>query len=364
MTKDLFKDKALELEFQQNGYVKIPFLDSEGIQSLLNFYQEQQFDNKIEAGFHISLDNQNEDLVKQVSEKIKGIMQEKSEEVFQDYQIFTASYVIKEPGKQNIVPPHQDWTFVDESQYQSLTVWTPLIDVVEENGALAVIKGSHKLFNHKRSSPSPQSKSPLADHIFTLFPYTEPIPMKAGEALLFDNRLIHASAPNLSDQPRIAVGIGITKKQAQLKHYYQHPNEENLLIEYEVEADFFNFYNNKRLSDLYDAGRLPEGLKEIQSLKREVPDLSKEEMKSLVQILEGVSYNQAFMERLAALFNYSVDGEKKESPEKEKEAEKAKETEVPESNIVDEYRDPRTFFEKYSPANIVREIIWRLKGRP
>ena len=199
MQKNLFKEQKLQEQFEKDGYVKIPLLAQESIDSLMHYYQNQEFDNKIEAGFHISLDNQNESLVNEVSQKLMKALQPKSDLFFQDYQTFTASYVIKEPGKQNIVPPHQDWTFVDESQFCSATVWTPLVDVTEENGALAVIKGSHRLFNHFRSSPSPQSKSPLSDHIFTLFPYTQVIEMKAGEALVFDNRLIHASPPNLSD---------------------------------------------------------------------------------------------------------------------------------------------------------------------
>ena len=114
-----------------------------------------------------------------------------------------------------------DWNFVDENQFCSATVWTALVDVTEQNGALGVIRGSHTIFNHKRSSPSPQSKSPLSDHVFTLFPFVEIIEMKAGESLIFNNRLIHASPPNLSNQARIAVGIGITHSEAQLNHFYQ-----------------------------------------------------------------------------------------------------------------------------------------------
>ena len=68
------------------------------------------------------------------------------------------------------------------------------IDIAIKNGALGVIRGSHKIFDHKRSSPSPQSKSPLADHIFSLFPFVEVIEMKAGESLIFDtvNRFLQS----------------------------------------------------------------------------------------------------------------------------------------------------------------------------
>jgi Phytanoyl-CoA dioxygenase (PhyH) len=348
--RNIFKNNQIQAEFDKNGFVVLPLLDENEVSVLLNYYQNQEFDNKIEAGFHISLDNQNEDLVKEVGAQIKSILAPKTMDLLDDCQIFTASYVIKEPGLQNIVPPHQDWTFVDESEYCSATVWTALVDVTEQNGALGVIRGSHTLFNHKRSSPSPQSKSPLSDHVFTLFPFVDVIEMKAGDCLIFDNRLIHASPPNLSDQVRIAVGIGITQKEAQLKHFYQNP-QNGKLVEYNVNDGFFTWFNNKRLSGFFDAGMLPDGLSEVGEIERVVPNLSKSEMEALVQRLEGVEYNRPFMERLAKLFNYSLDGQKKETLEEEL---------VPESTWTDE----RCFYQKYSPANIAREIVWRMKGRP
>jgi hypothetical protein len=351
MTRKIFKNDELQKQFEQNGFVKLPMLEKEEVDSLRDYYTNQEFDNKIEAGFHISLDNLNEDLVKEVGDKITGVLAPKTTEYLDDCQIFTASYVIKEPGLQNIVPPHQDWTFVDEDKYCSATVWTALVDVTENNGALGVIPGSHTIFNHKRSSPSPQSKSPLADHIFTLFPFVEVIEMKAGESLIFDNRLIHASPPNLSDQARIAVGIGITQSEAKLKHFYQNPSS-GKLEEYDVDHSFYTWFNNKRLSDLFDSGSSPEGLNKIGEIDRIVPDLTKEEMEAKVKELEGVEYNRPFMERLAKLFNYSMDGSKNEESQEEEVA------------LEPEWKDERSFFQKYSPGNIVREISWRIKGRP
>ena len=351
MARNIFKNDRLQKQFEQKGFVKLPMLGPEEVEFLRDYYLNQEFDNKIEQGFHISLDNQNEELVKEVGERIKGVLAPKTEELLDDCQIFTASYVIKEPGLQNIVPPHQDWTFVDEDQFCSATVWTALVDVTEQNGALGVIPGSHTIFHHKRSSPSPQSKSPLADHIFTLFPFVEVVEMKAGESLIFDNRLIHASPPNLSGQVRIAVGVGVTQSEAKLKHYYQNPSS-GKLEEYDVDQGFFTWFNNKRLSDLFDSGQSPEGLNKVGEIERVVPDLTKPEMEAKVQELEGVGYNRPFMERLAKLFNYSMDGSKNEELEKEEVA------------PMEEWKDERNFFEKYSPGNVVREISWRLKGRP
>jgi hypothetical protein len=361
----LFQQKEHQQTLEEKGFLHLPLIGEEAIKELLNYYRSSNPDNKIEGGFHISLDNTNENWVKEVGAKITGIVSPAIEGLFDNARLFTASYVIKEPGLKNIVPPHQDWTFVDEDHFVSVTVWIPLVDVNEENGALAVIPGSHRLFKHVRSSPSPQSKSPLADHIFTLFPFVEVIEMKAGECLIFDNRLLHASPPNLSGEARIAVGVGLTQQEAQLKHYYQVPESDPVLLnEYAVEEDFFTYFNNKRLASLYEAGKEPEGLKKIRSLEREVPSLSKEEMEALIQTLPDIRYNKELMDKLARLFNYESD--KREMKEEIKEEEKVREQEgaptIEEENGV--YYDNRNFFQKYTPLNIMREIAWRLKGRP
>lgn len=362
--KALFQQKEHQQSIEEKGFLHLPLLKKEAVKELFDFYQSSNPENKIAGGFHISLDNANEDWVKDVGAKITTTVKPSLEGLFADVKLFTASYVIKEPGLKNIVPPHQDWTFVDEEKYVSLTVWIPLVDVNEENGALAVIPGSHRLFKHFRSSPSPQSKSPLADHIFTLFPYVEVIEMKAGECLIFDNRLLHASPPNLSEEARIAVGVGLTQQEAQLKHYYQVPGSDPVLLnEYAVEEDFFTYFNNKRLSALYDEGKSPEGLKKVRSLEREVPTLSKEEMEVLVYTLPNVAYNKALMDKLARLFNYNPQKNEQvlEEEEEHEGTEKQEEASIDDQEV---YYDNRSFFQKYTPLNIVREIAWRLKGRP
>lgn len=361
--RKLFKNTEHQTQFERDGYVKLSLLSPEEVAVLKDFYLNTHFDNKIEAGFHISLDNQNSELVDQVGKKIRAVMEPKTSDIFEDCKVFTASYVIKEPGLRNIVPPHQDWTFVDETEFTSVTVWTPLVDVTEENGALGVIPGSHLLFNHPRSSPSPQSKSPLADHIFTLFPYVEIVEMKAGETLIFNNRLLHASPPNLSEHARLAVGIGVTQKEAQLIHYYHVPQSDPAMLEcYEVEEDFYLWFNNARLSSFFDAGTLPEGLKSRGRIARQVPDLSVEEMNALITSLPNVKVNRALMNKLAALFNYDPVSKTQKKVEQQPTEIEVRSDEAAAGHSVNA-GDERTFFQKYTPGNIARELAWRMGGR-
>jgi hypothetical protein len=81
-------------------------------------------------------------------------------------------------------------------------------------------------------------------------------------------------------------------------------------------------------------------------------------MNNIISKLDDVTYNTPLMEKLATLFNYSVDGNLKSTTMNQTDKEEAI-NDMP-SNPADE----RSFFRKYSPVNIVKEILWRVQGRP
>ena len=78
----LFKNPELQQQFESQGFVKLPLLNKEEVETLLSFYRDQNFDNKIDDGFHISLDNQNQELVTAVGEKIKSVLVPKTTDHF------------------------------------------------------------------------------------------------------------------------------------------------------------------------------------------------------------------------------------------------------------------------------------------
>ncbi|HHG83110.1 MAG TPA: hypothetical protein ENJ82_00045, partial [Bacteroidetes bacterium] len=224
--RSLFKDEALQAQMDRDGFVLVPMLEPDEVAHLLEVYHALPNHKIPEYGFHVSLDNDSDVYKAKAVGSIREVLAKKAEKYFDQFRIFTASYVVKEENPKGVVPPHQDWTFVDESKFDSMTVWTTLVDVNMDNGCLGAIKGSHKFFDYLRASPSPQCKTPISDHMFTIFPYLQLVPMKAGEALIFHNKTIHASPPNTTSDPRIAVGIGVTQAEAQLYHHYLLPGED------------------------------------------------------------------------------------------------------------------------------------------
>jgi hypothetical protein len=313
--QQIFKDPAQQAQFEQDGYIVLDLLTSDEVAHLKDYYLLHTPVEKPSYGFHVSLDDKDRAQSMAATEELYRVLTHKVAEVFQDFQIFTASFVIKETNPKGVVPPHQDWTFVDESQYWSGTLWTPLVDVDMDNGCLGVIKGSHKFFNWPRCSPSPQFKTPLGEHMFTIFPYLQLVPMKAGQTILFDNRTIHGSPPNTTDSPRLAAGIGVTHKDAQLFHHYLLPNLQPETIEvFAIQREFFLHYNNGGLSDLHNNGGTIEGWESVAKYPITLPKFTVEEMQKLIKSHPGNVMNVELIEKLARLFNYNLDGTKKEEP--------------------------------------------------
>ncbi len=107
------------------------------------------------------------------------------------------------------VPWHQDKSYwPDANSNPVITVWIPLVDATHENGCLHLIPRTH-------------TKRVLTFHAetYTGTGYTEldeqhtekkkkiALPIEAGGAILFNDRLVHSSTPNNSDHVRWSVDL-------------------------------------------------------------------------------------------------------------------------------------------------------------
>lgn len=369
----LFKDEALQQTFDQNGYVVIDLIEREQIDELLAFYRGLEHEPMPEYGFQVSLDNRRPDFVRAVSEKLRRTVGPYVDRRFREHKIFTASFVVKEKNPLGIVPPHQDWTFVDERQYWSATVWCPLVDVGMDNGGLGVIQGSHLFYDHVRPSPSPQYEPPFKPLVSSLFPYLKVIELKAGQAIVFDNRTFHGSPPNTTDQTRIAFGIGITHEAAQIQHFYLLPEREKSLVEgYEVDEDFFYHYNNARLSALYEKGERPGDLNCAGLFKYTHKNY---DSTRLIEIMEasGAARDEELLGRIRALTDndYDLDGGQKSRPgvgamKSQSENHARSQNFYSAKNIYREirnrmiHRSGEPLWKVYTPTRVLREIKHRL----
>lgn len=99
--------------------------------------------------------------------------------------------------EQSIFEQHQDYSYNIGSQ-NSVTIWIPLQDVEVESGALLVAPGTHL------NGVYPNKKGIItADHKFDF----QSCPVKLGEALVFNQKLVHQSGVNTSNKIRFSIQL-------------------------------------------------------------------------------------------------------------------------------------------------------------
>jgi phytanoyl-CoA hydroxylase len=98
---------------------------------------------------------------------------------------------------------HQDRAVAhaEGDQTQMVTVWLAISDATVENGCLQAIPGKPQMYPH-----CPKKQTAIADGCLDLTA-AQPLPVKAGGAVIFHPLTPHASLDNLSDQFRWSFDI-------------------------------------------------------------------------------------------------------------------------------------------------------------
>lgn len=203
--------------FRREGAVIVPLLDAREVDALLEFYHRESQDAAL--GFHATMFSGDVGYRTRVDAIVKAYMTPKLMPYLHAYRAVVGNYVVKERGRNDsAVPVHQDWTFVDETKMHSLNVWCPLVDTTVENGRLHLFKGSHRLVNVLRGPFFPNPYVSNARMIAR--GYLTELALRAGEAVIYDHSLVHASPPNRSSALRVAANLALVPAEARMIHAY------------------------------------------------------------------------------------------------------------------------------------------------
>lgn len=299
----IFKDADLQKQFNLYGYVVVPFINAAACTQLRELFFETH--QQVPEGFYSSSFSSEEEIKQRIGRQIEAVLDPQVNKTFGNIKKLGSCFLNKAPGAGSQMPIHQDWTVTDEPQFDSVTIWIPLQDVNEQNGAIQVIDGSHRFANALRAPGMPaafqQIEPEVRKHLKTL-------PMKAGEAFIFSQALWHASPPNLSNQSRVVVTYGLMDAQAPLKFYYR--SSDNEVEVYDTDVDFFKNYNTR-------IGQRPQGaqLKEVISYQPQFISLAefhqqqrlfehkkKEAMYKMKPIFKDAAQQQFFEQEGYAVF--------------------------------------------------------------
>jgi len=253
----VFTNDLLQGQFETDGYVVIPqFLNTEEVQNLLSVYQKP-VDN-INGKFHRTLQFQSVAYKKDLSIPVKELVTPKALSLLEDYRYLLSSFMVKEPKADNAFELHQNWNFVEEDKFHSVVFWIPLVDTDADNGAMYMVKGSNRLLPTYRGGPNIPSVFEavipyIKEHYLTI------VPLKAGDAIIFDDALLHYTSANLSSSTRYAIAQVMIPKTARPIHYYQSAENAGKNIEvFEIDDDFYLYYYNR-----YPLGNYPSDCRQI-----------------------------------------------------------------------------------------------------
>ncbi len=119
-----------------------------------------------------------------------------------DTTILTSKLNTKAPGGGRAVEWHQDWAFYPHTNDDLLAFGLMLEDVDHDNGPLMVIPGTHKgpILSHDANGVFAGAIDPDDP----LFERDKAVTLtgKAGSMTVHHARILHGSAPNVSDRPR------------------------------------------------------------------------------------------------------------------------------------------------------------------
>ncbi len=235
------RDPELQQQFSELGFVVVDLIDQATVSALRERYDTMDHEQRTQFdwvdGFDTSIYDQRPEYRAQVFDLMDELMSPAIENLLDDYRIMFANFIVKYP-ESDPVPPHVDWTFLDEEQFSSATVWCPLVDTTPANGTLGVVSGSHRRIDFLRpSNVATYERCELAVADLDDRPV---ISVRAGQAIIMDNRVVHFSPPNTTELDRIAVGCVVGPREAELHHYWM--TEDDELMQYQIDRSFYLSY--------------------------------------------------------------------------------------------------------------------------
>ncbi|MCS6819198.1 MAG: phytanoyl-CoA dioxygenase family protein [Chitinophagales bacterium] len=308
--RTILRDAQYDTLLREEGFAVIPFLDKDEVDDLVQIFREAH-PQKVE-GFYASAHLSDISLRKKLSENIKAILNSAFEKWFLQCKLLGGSFVVKAAGFDETLQPHQDWNIVDEKKFRSFNIWIPLIDLHSDNGTILVMPHSHRWLATYRHASIPCAFKEIHG---LLLQHMKPLYLKAGEALVYDHALLHASLPNKSQEPRIACACGVIPAEAEMMLFVNHNGK---IAAYECNTAYFMEEN------IFDSP--PRSLKKICETEYDFPSVS---IKDFYR-LSGLPMPEHIHEKMQEQLTYDKGNEK------------------------------RPFWKIYTPRNILKEIQHRL----
>ncbi len=282
--RPVLRDPAYEKIFQEEGYVEIPFLSQEEVELLKQKFFDLMptsggnitaSDTGVEGGeitYDFTFIDKNIEYKKAVFDEITKIFMPHVKKWLADYRPLIANYIRKKTAGGE-VPLHQNWAFADERKVTTVSIWCPLVDSNVENGTLQMVPRSQKRFGEVRGPMIPWELDSIKHDIIEQC--LVPCNVKAGNAVVLDDSIVHYSAINKTNDLRLTIQLILIPDEEPSIHYHVNPavdkNQVNVL---EVDKDFYMEFN---------PWKQPEGARVVRTFQHETQQITMQEFKKRIK---------------------------------------------------------------------------------
>lgn len=246
MARRTFLDEERQRELEERGFTIIRILtEAEAAQALERVRALRPSDGFMPgagspAQYHCTFLDPDRDYRRGVDDLNRSLFEERACALLDDFWMLTSNLYVKLPGTGRF-EIHQNWPVTDDIRDTTLTLWCPFVDAGPDNGCIQVVPGSHKIVPDIFTVGAPKYFERCYAELIER--WLEPVPLSAGECILFDDSLLHWSEANLSDAPRWSAQLVLMpKEKTPVVYHYDSSHLPPQFELYEVGPDFFIDY--------------------------------------------------------------------------------------------------------------------------
>lgn len=246
--RTIFTNYLNQKQFDEKGYLVLEnFFQSSEVKQLQNIYSNIQTPFAISSSFYTTHWVNDKKYREDVDRAVSEVLNNKVLAIFNNYKNIFGYFLTKTGLPENEVSVHRDWSIVDETYYTGINAWIPLCNTDADNGCFQLVEGSHLNYNRVRGSniEIDYESEKQQGNLKSIF-------LKAGDLLLFNQKLLHASPANKTNSTRIAAGMVLIPAETAPLHFtfaeadssfYRLAMPDNFLVE-----SCFNRLNTKLLA--------------------------------------------------------------------------------------------------------------------
>ena len=243
----------LEEKLNDKGYAIIDLMDAETIEKFKNEYYAYFNNLDRTPGRFTTLQHTDAELKNRIHTFIINNISKPLNNFFKDYYIPVSQFYTKKAHTSGDIDLHADSTLLINHQLEPhYAIWVPLIDVNSNNGTLTLIPHSHKV---KGAFFGGTFGGYHHQHLQWLKQFEVPLTLKAGQAVIFDNNILHNSTSNLTDIDRLCITFRITHKSSMFYSFFRSKLPENSIDVYQENHNYYmdEYWDgeNKNSNSLY-----------------------------------------------------------------------------------------------------------------